>query len=84
MNKTLFGILTILFNGIGVPHFITGNVKKGILVIVLNIIPCFGWVVCPIVNFIKGIISAVKIFKMTDEEYEAADKASLVSTFIIK
>lgn len=84
MNKTVFGILTILFNAIGVPHFITGNVKKGILVIVLSLIPCFGWAVCNVVNFIKGIIGGIKVLKMTEEEYEAADKASLVSTFIIK
>ena len=84
MNKTVFGILTIFTNVIGVPHFITGNVKKGILTIVLEIIPCFGTPICSVINIIKGIIAGIKILQMTDEEYEAADKASLVSTFIIK
>ena len=75
MNKTVFGILTILTNAIGVPHFITGNTKKGILVIVLSIIPCFGWIVCNAINFIKGIIGGIKILKMTEEEYEATLEA---------
>lgn len=83
MNKTVFGILTILFNQIGVPHFIAGNTKAGILTIVLAIIPCFGQV-CVVINVIKGILGGIKILKMTEEEFGAADKASLVNTFIIK
>ena len=73
MNKVVFGILTILFNTIGVPSFIAGNVKAGILTIVLNI--CF---VLSIINWIMGIINGIKIITMADEDYEAADKATLV------
>lgn len=75
MNKTVFGILTILFNEIGVPAFMTGNVKGGILAIILGIVTCD---IVFIINFIKGIIAGIKILKMTDEEFEAADKATLV------
>lgn len=72
-NKTLFAILVILFNNIGVPCFIQGDVKSGILRIVLNIVTC-GIVGC--INFIMGIILGIEILKMSDEEY-AAKKGTL-------
>ena len=69
MNKTLFGILCILFNQIGVPCFIQGNVKTGILRIVLGVVTCG---ILAIVNAIMGIILGIKVLKMTDEEFAAA------------
>ena len=75
MNKTVFGILTILLNSYGVPCFMTGNVKGGILAIVLGFVTCG---IIGIVNIIKGIINGIKILKMSEEEFEAADKATLV------
>ncbi len=68
MNKTTFGILTILFNSYGVPCFIQGNVKAGILRIVLAIVTCG---IIGIINVIQGIILGIKVLKMTDEEFEA-------------
>ena len=68
MNKTTFGILTILFNSYGVPCFIQGNVKAGILRIVLGVVTCG---VIGIINVIQGIILGIKVLKMTDEEFEA-------------
>ena len=68
MNKTTFGILTILFNSYGVPCFIQGNVKAGILRIVLAIVTCG---IIGIINAIQGIILGIKVLKMTDEEFEA-------------
>lgn len=76
MNKVVFGILTILFNNIGVPCFIAGNVKAGILRIVLGAVTC---TVLYTVNGIIGIIKGIKIICMSDEEYEAADKATLLA-----
>ena len=67
-NKVLFGIMTIIFNSIGVPCFMAGRVKDGILRIVLGIVTCD---VLAIVNTIMGIILGIKILKMTDEEFEA-------------
>ena len=75
MNKIVFGIMTIIFNEYGVPSFMNKNIKKGILTIVSGIIT-LG--VVAIINFIKGIINGIKILKMTDEEFAAADKAALV------
>ena len=78
-NKILFGILTILFNCIGVPCFMVGNTKKGVLAIVwylvgfITVVNVIAWI-----DFIMGIIAALKIFQMSDEEYAAADKAELV------
>lgn len=74
-NKILFGIMTIIFNCIGVPCFMQGRVKEGILRIVLGIVSCS---VIAIINEIKGIILGIKILKMSDEEFEA-QKATLSS-----
>ena len=67
-NKILFGIMCILFNGLGVPCFMQGQVKTGILRIVLGIVTCD---VLYIYNTIMGIIMGIEILKMSDEEYEA-------------
>lgn len=67
-NRVLFGIMCIIFNSIGVPCFMQGRVKTGILRIVLGVVTCG---VIEIINFIKGIILGVKVLKMTDEEYNA-------------
>ncbi len=70
-NKVLFGVLTILFNSYGVPCFMQGQVKTGVLRIVLAIVT-FG--VIGIINLIKGIILGIKILKMSDAEFEEAKK----------
>ena len=67
-NKTLFGVLCILFNSYGVPLFLQGKTKAGILRIVYAIIS-FG--IIGIINAIKGIILGIKVLQMTDEEFEA-------------
>ena len=74
-NKILYGIMTIIFNSIGVPCFMQGKVKAGVLRIVLGCIT-FGVVGC--INEIMGIIQGIKILCMSDEEYAAADKATLL------
>lgn len=68
MNKTLFGVLCILFNGIGVPLFIQGKIKQGILRIILGIVTCG---VIEFINAIFGIILGIKVLQMTDEEFAA-------------
>jgi hypothetical protein len=79
-NKVLFGIMCIIFNNIGVPCFMQGHVKAGILRIVLNYVT-FG--VIGIINFVKGIILGVKVLKMSDEEYQA-QKGNLASGIPLK
>jgi hypothetical protein len=54
-----------------------GQVKTGILRIVLSIVTCG---VIGIINFIKGIILGIQILKMTDEEY--AEKKGTFDTGI--
>ncbi len=68
MNKIVFGILAILFNSIGVPLFIQGKTKAGILRIVLSIVTCF---VIGAINGICGIILGIKVLTMSDEDFEA-------------
>ena len=75
-NKILFGIMTIIFNSIGVPCFMQGKVGAGILRIVLGMVTCG---VISIINEILGIIKGIKILCMSDEEYAAADKATLLT-----
>lgn len=67
MNKTVFGIMCIIFNSYGVPCFMQKQIKTGILRIVLAAVT-FG--VIGLINFIKGIILGVNVLKMTDEEFE--------------
>jgi TM2 domain-containing membrane protein YozV len=74
-NKILYGIMTIIFNSIGVPCFMQGKTKAGILRIVLGVVT-FG--VISFINEIMGIIQGIKILCMSDEEYAAADKSALL------
>ena len=75
-NKVLFGVLTIIFNSYGVPCFMQGQIKAGVLRIVLAIVT-FG--VIGIINLVKGIILGIKILKMSDAEFEEAKKEYITS-----
>ncbi len=74
-NKVLFGIMCIIFNSYGVPCFMQGQVKTGVMRIVLGVVTCG---VIGIINVVKGIILGIQILKMTDEEY-AAKKGTFTS-----
>lgn len=74
-NRILFGIMTIIFNDIGVPCFMAKKIKAGILRIVLMYVTCG---VIGVINFVKGIILGIQILKMTDEEF-AEKKDTLFS-----
>ena len=65
-NRILFGIMTIIFNSVGVPCFMAGKTKAGILRIVLGIVSCG---VIATINEIMGIIQGIKILCMSDEEF---------------
>ncbi len=68
MDKTVFGILTIILNCYGVPCFIQKQVKTGVLRIVLSCVT-LGVIGC--INIVFGIIDGIEILKMSDEEYKA-------------
>lgn len=68
MNKVTFGVLTIIFNSLGVPCFIQGNVMAGVMRIVLGVVTCG---VIGLINEIKGIILGIQVLKMTEEEFQA-------------
>ena len=74
-NRILYGIMTLIFNSIGVPCFMQGKVKAGILRIVLGLIT---FNVIFIINEILGIILGIKILCMSDEEFQA-NKENLLS-----
>ena len=74
MNRITYGILTLLFNALGVPCFIQGKVKAGVIRIVLYFVT-FG--IVGLINEIIGIINGIKILCMSDEEYEAKKETLL-------
>ena len=80
MNKSTYAILVFLLNGYGITSFLNGNTKKGLFTILSNFITCG---VVGLINSIKGIILAIKIFKMTEEDYAAADKATLEDAIVL-
>ena len=65
-NRILFGIICNIFNSYGIPCFMQGHVKTGILRIVLGCVTCG---VIGIINTIQGIILGITVLKMSDEEY---------------
>ncbi|MBQ6946427.1 MAG: hypothetical protein IJN42_00115 [Clostridia bacterium] len=67
-NKTLFALMCIFFNAYGVPCFMQGRKDVGIKRIVFGIITCG---VLATINSIMGIILGIKVFQMSDEEFEA-------------
>ena len=73
-NKVLYGIMCIIFNAIGVPCFMRGDVKTGILRIVLS---CVTFGVIGLINEIMGIILGIKVLCMSDEQF-AEQKDTLV------
>lgn len=76
-NKTLFAIMTIIFNSYGVPCFMQGQVKTGILRIMLA---CVTFGIIGIINLVKGIILGIQVLQMSDEEY--AEKKGTLSAGI--
>ncbi len=73
-NRVLYGIMCIIFNSLGVPCFMRGDVGTGILRIVLGVVTCG---VIGIINEIMGIILGIQVLCMSDEEFNEK-KATLV------
>lgn len=67
-NKVLFGVMTIIFNSVGVPCFMAGKVKAGVLRIVFG---CITFGVIGVINEVMGIILGIKILRMSDADYQA-------------
>ncbi|MBQ7906678.1 MAG: hypothetical protein IJ309_01745 [Clostridia bacterium] len=67
-NRILFGVMCIIFNSYGVPCFMQGRIKTGVLRIVLGIVT-FG--ILGVVNMVMGIILGINVLKMTDEEFNS-------------
>lgn len=73
-NRIVFGIMTLIFNSLGVPCFMAGKTKAGVLRIVLG---CVTFGIIAFINEILGIIQGIKILTMSDEEYAEIDKETL-------
>ena len=78
-DRMTYAILTLLFNGLGIHSFLKGNAKKGLFTILSSIIT-LG--IIGFINAIKGILLAIKIFQMTDEQF-AAEKDTLEDTIVL-
>ncbi len=70
-NRVLYGVMTLLFNAIGVPCFMQGKTKAGIIRIVLTCVTCG---VVGTIQAIMGIVMGIQILTMKDEEF--AEKKS--------
>ena len=73
-NIIAYALLTLFCNSIGVPCFLQGKTKAGILRIVLAFVSCG---IVGMINGILGIILSIQIFQMSDEEFEEK-KATLL------
>ncbi len=73
-NRILYGIMTLIFNSYGVPCFMQGKVKAGVLRIVLGFVT-FG--IIGTINAIMGIILGIRILCMSDEQF-AEQKETLL------
>ena len=73
-NKILYGIMCIIFNSIGVPCFMRGDTKTGVIRIILS---CVTFGVVGFINEIMGIILGIKVLCMSDEQF-AEQKDTLV------
>ena len=79
-NRVVYAVLVLFFNQLGIVSFLNGNVKKGVFTIISAIITCN---IIGLINAIKGIILAIKLFQMSDEAFAAADKATLEDTIVL-
>ena len=73
-NRIVYAVLTLFLNCVGVPCFLQGKTKAGVLRIVLGVVSLgIIW----FINGIMGIVMAVRIFQMSDQDFEAK-KATLL------
>lgn len=62
-QKTLCGLMAILFGTLGVQYFILGKVSGGLITILLSLVTCGAW---GIVTLIQGIM----MLCMTDDDFK--------------
>ena len=74
-NRIVYGILTLLLNSLGVPCFLQGKTKAGVLRIVLGVVTCG---IVGVINQIMGIILGIQILCMSDAEFQEK-KATLLA-----
>lgn len=65
-DRIIMAVLNFFLNPYGVPDFVKGNNKEGVKHIILT---CLTFGVFAIIYGIKGIIEAIRLFKMSDDEY---------------
>ena len=66
-NRVLYGIMTLIFNAYGVPCFMRGDVRTGVIRIILGVVTCG---VVAVINEIMGIVLGIKILCMSDAEFQ--------------
>lgn len=65
-DRVIFGLMMVLFNGCGVPSFLQGQKRIGVMRIVFGVLS-LG--VLMVFNTIDGVKLGVKILRMSDAEY---------------
>ena len=67
-NKFLFAVITALFNHWGLPSFLQGRKKTGIVRLLVGL---FTFGIGAFINFILGVLLAVQIMGMDEDEFQA-------------
>lgn len=67
VGKFLFAILAVFTNSLGIPCFLQGRKKTGIVRLVLTFVT-FG--ICGLINSILGILLGIQVMMMSNEDYE--------------
>ena len=66
-NKFLFAVITVFTNHLGIPAFMQGRKKTGLVRLILTFVT-FG--ICGFINGIMGILLGIKIMGMSNEDFE--------------
>jgi ribosomal protein L7/L12 len=66
-NKFVFAILSIFTNHLGIPAFLQGKKKTGLVRLILTFVT-LG--ICGFINFILGLIQGIQVIMMSNEDFE--------------
>ena len=66
-NKFIFAVISVFTNGIGIPAFLQGKKKTGLVRLILAFVT-FG--ICGFINGILGILQGIQVMMMSNEEFE--------------
>lgn len=64
-KRVMAGILALFFGVFGIHYFYLGKTKKGITILLIDLIPIIGL----LINWIRGIVFGVKALTSSDDSF---------------